>query len=171
MTAPAQSWPRPGLGVLLILAMTVCFASMDSLIRKLGGLLPVLLLLTTRYAFQALAMALWLAFSRRHRLRSAHPRFQALRGSLLLGITGHLLLILALGMAPAATLMPFTYVQIGLAAGLGWLMFNQLPDFWAWVGIAIVTVCGAGSVWLNLRSAGAAARKADAPVTADTLAD
>jgi hypothetical protein len=50
-------------------------------------------------------------------------------------------------------------------------VFGQLPDFWAWVGMGIVTVCGAASAWLNLRSAAAAARRAGAPVAADTIAD
>lgn len=315
MTTLRLNTQRPGLGVLLIVSAAVCFATMDNLTRRLGPMLPVLLILTARYAFQAVVMAAWLACSRQHRLRTAHPRFQALRGSLLLatsamsfwgvqlmpvpeftainmltpvlvtllaawllkenvsrlrwalvvggflgalvvmrpgsghfgwavlfpllgactyasfqvltsrlaalespftthfwtgavgtaillpvvalsgidvaavfaaasastlalllvigflGTTGHLLLILALGMAPAATLMPFVYVQIGAAALLGWLIFGQLPDFWAWVGMAIVSVCGAASAWLNLRGAAAAARRADAPVAADTIAD
>lgn len=318
MTPALRTAARPGLGVALVLGMGLCFAAMDTTTRLVGGVLPVLLLLTARYAFQAVVMGLWLAFSRQHRLRSAHPRFQALRGALLLatsamsfygvqympvpeftainmltpvlvtllaagllkervsalrwalvvggfvgalvvmrpgsglfgwvvlfpllgacsyaafqvltsrlsalespytthfwtgavgtalllpvlglmaargldipavlqaapgwalglmaligllGTTGHLLLILALGTAPAATLMPFTYAQIGAAALLGWLVFGQLPDCWAWVGMAIVTVCGAASAWLNLRSAAAAARRADAPVAADTIAD
>lgn len=313
--APGLRAQRPGLGVLLIVTAAVCFATMDNLTRRLGPLLPVLLILTTRYAFQATVMAVWLGLSRRHRLRTAHPRFQLLRGSLLLatsamsfwgvqympvpeftainmltpvlvtllaawllkesvsplrwalvaggfvgalvvmrpgsglfgwavlfpllgactyasfqvltsrlaalenpftthfwtgavgtaillpvlaasdidvlgelsaaapstlalllligalGTFGHLSLILALGMAPAATLMPFVYVQIAAAALVGWLMFSQLPDFWAWVGMAIVTVCGAGTVWLNLRGAAAQARRADAPVAADTIGD
>jgi drug/metabolite transporter (DMT)-like permease len=315
MSLPGLPVQRPGLGVLLIVSAAVCFATMDNLTRRLGLLLPVLLILSARYAFQAVVMGVWLAFSRRHRLRSAHPRFQLLRGSLLLvtsamsfwgvqympvpeftainmltpvlvtllaawllkesvsplrwalvvggfagalvvmrpgsglfgwavlfpllgactyasfqvltsrlaalespftthfwtgavgtalllpvvalsgidvagvlaaaapstlalllaigflGTFGHLLLILALGMAPAATLMPFVYVQIAAAALLGWLMFDQLPDFWAWVGMAIVTVCGATSVWLNLRGAAAQARRADTAVAADTIAD
>lgn len=307
--------PRPGLGVLLIIGAALCFATMDTTTRRLGAFLPVLLLLTARYAFQALVMAVWLSASRVHRLRSAHPRFQVLRGSLLLatsamsfygvqhmpvpeftainmltpvlvtllaawllkeqvsalrwvlvaggfvgalvvirpgsglfgwavlyplggavtyaafqvltsrlaalenpftthfwtgavgtaillpllaasaidvpatlaaaapqdllwmavigalGTGGHLLLILSLGMAPASKLMPFMYVQIAGAAMAGWLVFGQLPDFWGWVGMAIVTACGATTAWLNLRSASATKRQAGTPVVADTVAD
>jgi drug/metabolite transporter (DMT)-like permease len=71
----------------------------------------------------------------------------------MLGTTGHLLLILALGMAPTSTLMPFTYTQIPLAVGLSWLVFRQLPDGWAWVGMAVIALCGAAGAWLNLRTA------------------
>jgi drug/metabolite transporter (DMT)-like permease len=75
---------RPLAGMLLVLAATLSFASMDTLIRGTGVVVPVLLLLWARYAFQAVSMALWLARDRTRRFRPAHPRFQAGRGALLL---------------------------------------------------------------------------------------
>lgn len=84
-----------------------------------------------------------------------------------LGTVGHLLLILALGMAPTATLMPFVYLQIAVATGLGWLIFRQVPDGWAFVGMGVIAACGAAGAWLNLRGA---AKPAD-PVVVDTIAD
>lgn len=303
---------HPALGITLIVLMGVCFAAMDTSVRWLGGAMPLLLLLTVRYSVQALAMGLWLALDRRRSFRSAHPRFQALRGTLLLltsafgfaglaympvaeftaiimltpvlvtllaawllkepvsawrwvlvcggcvgalivirpgsglfgwavllplagvccnaafqvltsrlstvespytthfwtgftgaalmlplllagpldlqatwaaasrtqlglllligalGTVGHLMLILAMGLAPTATLMPFVYTQIASAAALGWLVFRHLPDAWAWVGMAVVAACGAASAWLNLRHASAARRSA---VAVDTLAE
>lgn len=84
----------------------------------------------------------------------------------LAGTVGHLLLILALGLAPASTLMPFVYTQIGSATLAGWLVFGRLPDGWGWVGMGIIAVAGAGSAWLNLRG-----RQPPPPVAADTLAD
>lgn len=84
-----------------------------------------------------------------------------------LGTVGHLLLILALGMAPTATLMPFVYLQIAVATGLGWLIFRQVPDGWAFVGMGVIAACGAAGAWLNLRTA---AKPAD-PVVVDTIAD
>jgi drug/metabolite transporter (DMT)-like permease len=88
----------------------------------------------------------------------------------LLGTTGHLLLIMALGRAPASTLMPFQYVQIAVAALAGWLAFNVVPDGWGWLGMAVIAACGAASAWLNVREA---ARR-DRPVTAvaaDTIGE
>lgn len=302
---------RPLLGVLLILGTVCCFAALDTSVRWLGAMMPVLLLLTARYAFQVVAMGLWLALDRRLSFRSAHPRFQALRGALLLatsgfsfyglqhmpvaeftsilmltpvlvtllsalvlreavsrwrlalvfgafagalivirpgsglfgwavfyplaataayaafqlltsrlavlehpltthfwtgfvgtalllplllvsaidvpaavaaasprqlavalaigvfGTGGHLMLILALGLAPAATLMPFLYLQIGAAAALGYAVFGRLPDAWGWIGMGIVGACGAATAWLNLR----AAARPLSPVTADSIAD
>ena len=286
---------RPLLGVALIVLMAACFAGMDTIVRHLDGRIPVLLMLGLRYGLQAGLMALFLLLAPRQGFATAHPRFQALRGSLLLcssamafiglqyipvaeytaismltpvlvtllaavllheavsagrwalvggallgalvvirpgsglfgwavlfpltgalayasfqvltrrlsavenpytthfytgqtgillvlpmllvsgidvaatvraispsdaalmvvvgllGTLGHLLLVLALGMAPTATLMPFTYSQIALATGLAWWVFGRLPDGWAWLGMAIITGCGAASAWLNVR--------------------
>lgn len=315
MSAPAGGAARPALGVGLVLAMALCFASLDTSAKLLGQTLPVLLVLWARYAIQAAIMGVWLA-ARRLRgganlFASAHPRFQLLRGVLLLitsallyygiqhmpvaeftalgmlspvlvtvmaalflsepvsaargllvvggfvgalivvrpgsglfgwvalwplgvaatyagfqlltrrlaghehpltthfytglvgtaivtailwvsplqaapvlaaappatwallvaagvfGTAGHLCLILAVGLAPLAVLMPFTYAQLAFAAFTGWLAFGHLPDGWAVLGMVVIAVCGAGSVWLNLRD-GAAARRIDASDAAPT---
>jgi drug/metabolite transporter (DMT)-like permease len=304
MTAGA----RPALGITLIVLAVACFAAMDTTIRALGGTLPVLLMLTGRYVFQAGVMAVWLALSSRRGFAAGHPRFQALRGALLLatsalsffglqhlpvpeftainmltpvlvtllaavvlkervsaprwalvccafagalivirpgsglfgwvvlfplagaftyagfqvltsrlagaddpftthfwtgfvgsavllplllagpvdvagtfarvgwgagwlllvgalGTLGHLMLIVALGVAPTATLMPFAYAQIAVAAVLGWLVFRHLPDGWALVGMSVIAACGAASAWLNV------VRRAPPAVISTTFAD
>ncbi|MEY4416771.1 MAG: hypothetical protein RIQ53_4064 [Pseudomonadota bacterium] len=84
----------------------------------------------------------------------------------LLGTIGHLVLILALGQAPASLLMPFSYSQIAWATLMAWLVAGHWPDDWSWVGIAVITGCGATSAWLNLRRP--AATNA---VQADTVTD
>jgi drug/metabolite transporter (DMT)-like permease len=311
--------PKPGLGVALIVATAICFAGLDSTVKWVGAVVPVLVLLWARYAFQAAVMAVWLALSRRTPggagFATAHPRFQIARGALLLttsalsflglqhlpvaeftalilltplivtllagwvlhervsalrwavvvggfvgalimvrpgsgllgwaallplagaisyavfqvltsrlstlespytthfhtglvgagllapwlagwiatggldvgelarqagwhglglvllagffGTVGHLCLILALGVAPASSLMPFMYLQIGMAALLGWWLFGHVPDRWAQLGMAVVAVCGALGAWLNLRESAAPA----SVVAADTVAD
>ena len=67
----------------------------------------------------------------------------------LLGTVGHFLLILAYRRAPAATLTPFLYVQIGFAMMGGWLVFLHVPDQWSVAGIAMIVVCGAAGAWLT----------------------
>ena len=57
---------------------------------------------------------------------------------------GHLLQIKAYQHAPASLLAPFSYFQIIAAATLGFVIWGDFPDFWAWVGISIV--CGSGIV-------------------------
>jgi drug/metabolite transporter (DMT)-like permease len=66
--------------------------------------------------------------------------------------------------------MPFLYLQIGAAALIAWWVFDHLPDGWAWLGMAIIAVCGAGTAWLNVRSAQRAHRIIPA-ASADTVAD
>ncbi len=89
-----------------------------------------------------------------------------------LGTVGHLLLILAFGMAPISLLTPFTYMQIFFAALAGWLVFGHVPDRWAVAGMAVVAGCGAAAVWLNAREAPAPHRPVpDSVVAADTLGD
>ena len=70
----------------------------------------------------------------------------------LTGTLGHLMLILALGLGPASTLMPFVYLQIGSATLVAWWVFGVLPDGWGWVGMGIIAVSGAASAWMNLRA-------------------
>lgn len=307
----------PGLGILLVLLMGACFATMDTTVKLVGAVLPVLVILWARYGVQAASMALWLVVSRRRGgagFRAAHPRFQVARGLLLvvssafgffglqyvpvaeftaivmltpvlvtlmsgwllherisalrwalvgggfagalvvirpgsglfgwavllplassfayasfqvltrklaglespttthfytglvgalvvallllvspieltpvlhsatgtqlalllaiglLGTVGHLMLVLAFGLAPMATLMPLLYTQIGFAAIASWVVFRHAPDTFGWIGMAMIAACGAASAWLNVREA-AAARAPVSTLSADPIAD
>jgi drug/metabolite transporter (DMT)-like permease len=94
----------------------------------------------------------------------------ALLAVAVLGTTGHLMLIMALGKAPASTLMPFQYVQLAVAALAGYIVFGVVPDGWGWIGMAIIGICGAASAWLNVRAAADKQRPVSA-VQADTIAE
>ncbi len=86
------------------------------------------------------------------------------------GTVGHLAFIYALGRAPMAVLMPFTYAQIAFAAALGGLVFAHVPDIWAFIGMGVIAASGATSVWLNVRAA--PERRAPASVVAaDTMGE
>ncbi len=69
----------------------------------------------------------------------------------LMATLGHFLLILAYARAPAATLTPYMYVQIGFAVLGGWIVFSHIPDRWTLAGMGLVALCGALGVWLTLR--------------------
>ena len=69
----------------------------------------------------------------------------------LMGTVGHFMLILAYQRAPAATLTPYLYGQIGFAMLGGWLAFSHVPDRWSLIGIALIAVCGAAGGWLTVR--------------------
>ncbi len=49
--------------------------------------------------------------------------------------------------APTAVVMPAYYLQLPLAALIGYLAFAEIPDFWIWPGAAII--CGA--TWYIVR--------------------
>jgi drug/metabolite transporter (DMT)-like permease len=55
---------------------------------------------------------------------------------------GHYFLTIAYSQAPAATVAPFNYVQLIGAAILGYLVFGSIPDFWTWVGAAVIVCSG-----------------------------
>ena len=69
----------------------------------------------------------------------------------LMATLGHFFLILAYGRAPAATLTPYMYAQIGFAVLGGWLVFGHVPDQWTLLGMGLVALCGALGAWLTVR--------------------
>ncbi len=79
-----------------------------------------------------------------------------------LGTGGHRLLILAFGVAPAATLKPFSYLQIAFATLLGGAVFGLWPDGWSLAGMAVIAASGATAVWLDVREAPQPGRAAGA---------
>jgi drug/metabolite transporter (DMT)-like permease len=69
----------------------------------------------------------------------------------LMATVGHFALILAYYRAPAATLTPYLYSQIGFAMLGGAIVFSHLPDHLSLVGIGMIAVCGAAGAWLTVR--------------------
>ena len=67
------------------------------------------------------------------------------------GTTGHLLFVQASRLAPSALIAPMQYVEIAVAALLGYVIFGDFPDFWKWVGIAIIVASGAYVFWRESR--------------------
>lgn len=65
-------------------------------------------------------------------------------------LVGHQLVTTAHRFAPASVLAPFGYVQIIFMTASSWLIFNQPPDFWIFVGAPIVIASGL-YIWLRER--------------------
>ena len=55
---------------------------------------------------------------------------------------GHLLVVMGVSRAPASLLAPFGYVEIIAATLLGWMFFDDWPDWLSWVGIAVIVASG-----------------------------
>ncbi|MEY8838739.1 DMT family transporter [Cribrihabitans sp. XS_ASV171] len=60
----------------------------------------------------------------------------------LLGTVAHLLMTWSLRFAPSATLAPMQYLEIPFATIIGWLIFRDLPDGLAAIGICITVASG-----------------------------
>jgi drug/metabolite transporter (DMT)-like permease len=59
-----------------------------------------------------------------------------------IGTLAHLLMTWSLRYAPSATLAPMQYLEIPFATFIGWLVFSELPNTLASVGIAITISAG-----------------------------
>ncbi|HCH33316.1 MAG TPA: hypothetical protein DE045_10265 [Oceanospirillaceae bacterium] len=56
---------------------------------------------------------------------------------------GHYLIIKACEYATASQLSPFNYFEIVAATGISYFVFDFFPDFYVWLGIAIICLSGA----------------------------
>ena len=79
----------------------------------------------------------------------------------LAGATGHFLLILAYGRAPASMLSPFIYAQIVWMTLSGWLVFGDVPGAWTIAGAGVVIASGLWLVRLEQGRRNAAADAAE----------
>lgn len=60
---------------------------------------------------------------------------------------GNLLLVIANRTAEASVIAPLIYSQIIVATIIGFVVFGEWPDAIALLGLAIIIVAGAGSIW------------------------
>jgi len=78
-------------------------------------------------------------------VRVAHVPLFVLLGCM--GALGHYLLIRAMELQPASTLSPFGYTQLLWVALLGYLIFGDIPDLHAVLGMIIIVGSGLYVAW------------------------
>ena len=78
----------------------------------------------------------------------------------LIGTFAHLFMTWSLRFAPASTLAPMQYLEIPFGTAIGWLIFSDLPNGLAAIGICITV--GAG-LYIILRERRLASQSANAP--------
>ena len=95
MSVPAASIlrsvtrPNAVVGIALLIAAVACFAVLDTTVKAISFAVPFVMVMWFRYAFQAIATTLTvLPLRGKALLRTAHPRFQVLRGLLLVCSSG-----------------------------------------------------------------------------------
>ena len=86
---PMTFWrSKQAIGIALIVLAALSFASLDTTIKHVSKMVPVLMLLWFRYVFQVVTtLALRYPVQKGGLLRTRNPRFQVLRGVLLLVTT------------------------------------------------------------------------------------
>ena len=129
-----------GIGALLIFGAACCTAIYNVSTRKLSDSdpLPVTLFFTAMVG--AVVTSLYIPFI--WQSPSTTEQWAALTVIGLFGGLAHSLIIIAHKYAAATTVAPFMYSQIFWALALGWLMFEDLPDLYAFIGGAIVIASG-----------------------------
>lgn len=140
---------QQGAGILLIVLAALCFAVLDTATKHATTLAPVLMLLWFRYAFQALVtFALRFPVQKGRLFATPNPRFQALRGVLLLSTSACSffgLQYLPVGEFTAMVMLA-PLVATALAA---WLLKDQVsPRRW------LLMALGLGGVLLVIRPGG-----------------
>jgi len=78
----------------------------------------------------------------------------------ILGTIGHLLMTWSLRYAPSATLAPMQYLEIPFATLIGWLLFRDLPNGLAALGILITMAAGLYIIWREQANA----RRSQVPI-------
>ena len=59
-----------------------------------------------------------------------------------LGALGHYCIAIAFGFGPANILSPFQYFQLLASVTVGYVLFDELPDAFTWVGAAVIVGSG-----------------------------
>ena len=137
---------RPGLGVIhpavmLVLLAALLFALRQILSRVLTGADPV----STTVAYTALAgsfvVSVPLPFF--WQWPATGTEMALLCSIAVMAGLAELMVIKALEVAQAVVVAPLQYSLLIWGTIYGYLIFGQLPDFWTWVGAAIIIVTGA----------------------------
>jgi drug/metabolite transporter (DMT)-like permease len=135
---------RPGAGVfswaaLMPLAVALLYGVFQIATRRIGGVDSALTSLFYSGLLGLIVTSIAAPFV---------WRWPDLQGWLLMALAGslgagsHFLLIKALDLAPASLLQPFTYAQLVAAVAIGYVVFDNVPDLWTWIGSAIVVGSG-----------------------------
>ncbi len=81
-----------------------------------------------------------------------------------LGGTAHLTVAQAFKLGEASAVLPVDFLRLIWAAALGYALFGERPDFWTWVGGAVIFTA---ATYIALRERNLARRRAGADAAAD----
>ena len=142
------SFQELGFVALLPLGTAVTFAAYMILTRTMSDRQhPIALQAYTALGASLLILPLIVGFEGTNNpwLDPVWPNQFAMMALLAVGILAtisHLLLSVALKLAPTATIAPLQYLEIAGSVAVGYVLFQDFPDSLTWLGIAIIVGSG-----------------------------
>ena len=136
---------RPGLGIVnpaifLVLIAAALFSVRQVISRFLSNSDNTI----TTIAYTALVGSFWLTFALPFVWKWPNSRTELvlIMSIAILAAFAEICVIKALELAEATLLGPVHYTLIIWAVFYGFIVFNQIPDLWTWVGTIIIVCCG-----------------------------
>ena len=131
MTGLERTPPNALNGILLLVAAVACLAVLDTTTKGISLSVPLLMALWFRYAFQAVATTLAVLPKRGWSLPpTAHPKFQCLRGVLL--VTSSVLAFFSLKYLPVGEFTAIVMIAPLLITLLASLTLAERVSVWRW---------------------------------------
>jgi drug/metabolite transporter (DMT)-like permease len=133
------------IGALFPLAASVAFAFYIVLTRRIATRADPLISIFVQGIVAAVLLSLVVALD----WRTPDPAAWAMLAAIgAVTAAGHYMTIRAYGHVSASLLAPFGYFEIVAATIIGLFWFDNFPDGWSWVGIAIIVASG---IYISLR--------------------
>ena len=141
---------RPGSAVfqwasLLLLCSAICYAIYQILIRRLAGIDHPATSVFYSVLLGAILMSIWLPFVWKTPVSLADWLLLCSLG--VFGALGHYCVAKAMTYASANFVAPFNYTQMIGSVIVGYLMFAEVPDFYTWLGTAVIIAGGLMVGW------------------------
>ena len=147
---------RPGSAVfqwasVLLLCSAICYSVYQILIRRLAGIDQPATSIFYSVLLGAILMSLWLPFV--WKTPVAWSDWALLCSLGIFGALGHYCVAKAMTYASANFVAPFNYTQMIGSVIVGYLMFAEVPDFYTWIGTAVIVGAGLMVGWQSRRPA------------------
>jgi drug/metabolite transporter (DMT)-like permease len=145
---------RPGSAVfqwasLLLLGSAICYAIYQILIRRLAGVDAPATSIFYSVLLGAIIMSIWLPFV--WKMPTSWTDWALLCSLGVFGALGHYCVAKAMTYASANFVAPFNYTQMIGSVIVGYLMFAEVPDFYTWLGTAVIVGAGLMVGWQGRR--------------------
>jgi drug/metabolite transporter (DMT)-like permease len=141
---------RPGSAVfqwasVLLLGSAMCYAIYQILIRRLAGIDAPATSIFYSVLLGAILMSLWLPLV--WKTPVAWTDWALLCSLGVFGALGHYCVAKAMTYASANFVAPFNYTQMIGSVIVGYFMFAEVPDFYTWLGTAVIVGAGLMVSW------------------------